>query len=118
MTDEKPGHLVPLLLTGVVQGGVAIFVWQSTMVLSAARSRRTTPVCPGPEARWSGVAPNWSLRLVSAPESIKRAVSSSLPLLALYKRAVRPCDVVALTLAPLSKSVSTSWLCPAEAAII
>ena len=28
------------------------------------------------------------------------------------------CDVVALTLAPLSKSISTSWLCPAEAAII
>ena len=26
MTDEEPGHLVPLLLTGVVQGGVAILV--------------------------------------------------------------------------------------------
>ena len=26
MTDEEPSHLVPLLLTGVVQGGVAILV--------------------------------------------------------------------------------------------
>ena len=26
MTDEEPGHLVPLLLTGVVQGGVAILI--------------------------------------------------------------------------------------------
>ena len=35
MTDEEPGHLVPLLLTGVVQGGVAILVLgvQSSLIL-------------------------------------------------------------------------------------
>ena len=35
MTDEEPGHLVPLLLTGVVQGGVAILVlgMQTSLIL-------------------------------------------------------------------------------------
>ena len=35
MTDEEPSHLVPLLLAGVVQGGVAIFVLgvQSSLIL-------------------------------------------------------------------------------------
>ena len=38
MTDEEPGHLVPLLLTGVVQGGVAILVLGVQYAYYATRS--------------------------------------------------------------------------------